>query len=59
MRRQLEWSSQDSVDSAAPWFLRRFKFLGTHSADATVAPRSIVERIDVVGHVGPARARFL
>jgi len=45
------WSSQDLVDTPSPGFLVRFELLGAHTAQVTVATGSIVEVIDVVGHI--------
>ena len=49
---QLDWRSQSSVDTFSAQFVSRFKLLGTDASEMTVAARPIVERIDVVGHVG-------
>ena len=46
------WSSQDSVDTHSARLVGRFELLGTDTAEMTVAARSIVEGIDIVGHVG-------
>ena len=41
-------------------FVSRLKLLGTEAAEITIAPRWIVEGIDVVGHLRDiASARFL
>ena len=40
------------METLSPRFVSRFELLGTHAAEMTVAAGSIVERIDVVGHVG-------
>jgi len=46
------WSSQDLVDTLSPPIVSRFKLLWTDTAEMTVAGRSIVEAINVFGHVG-------
>jgi hypothetical protein len=45
------WSSQALVGTLSPRFLGRFKLLRAHAAKVTVAAGSIVEAIDVVGHI--------
>ena len=47
------------METLSPRFVSRFELLGTHPAGMTVAARSIVEGIDVVGHFGDASSRFL
>src|SRR5437667_11419681 len=51
-RRNTGWSSQDSVETLSARLVSRFELLGTQPAEMTVAAHLIVERIDVVGHVG-------
>jgi hypothetical protein len=46
------WSSQDSVETLSARLVSRFELRWTHPAEMTVAPHSIVEGIDVVGHIG-------
>src|SRR5687767_14587783 len=45
------WSSQHSVDRPSPQFLGRFELLWAHAAEVTMSAASIVETIDVVGHI--------
>ena len=54
-----DWSSQDSVETLSVRLVSRFELLGTQPAEMTVAPRSIVEGIDVVGHVGDRQLSVL
>ena len=44
------WTSQDSVDSPAP-FSSQFEFCWAYAAQMTMAPRLIVEGVNVVGDV--------
>jgi tetratricopeptide (TPR) repeat protein len=53
------WSSQDSVETRSARLVSRFELLGAQPAEMTVAPRSIVEGIDVVGHVGDRQLSVL
>ena len=46
------WSSQDLVDTLSAWPVSRFELIGAHAAEITVATCLIVERLDVVGHIG-------
>jgi hypothetical protein len=47
-----DWSSQDSVETLSAQCVNRFELLGTHATEMTVTARPIVERFDVVGHIG-------
>ncbi len=47
-----EWRSQGSVDTLSAQFVGRFKLLWTDAREMTMAACAIVERIDVIGHVG-------
>ncbi len=46
------WSSQDLEDTLSPRLVSRFELLWTDTAQMTVAARSIVDSIDVIGHLG-------
>jgi hypothetical protein len=46
------WRSQDSVDSLSPRLVNCLELLRTDAGQITMAARAIVERIDVVGHIG-------
>jgi hypothetical protein len=46
------WSSQDLVETLPAGFMSRFELLGTQPSEMAVTSRSIVERIDVVSHIG-------
>ena len=52
LRTPHNWSSQDSVETLSARLVSRFELRWTHPAEMTVAPHSIVEGIDVVGHIG-------
>ena len=45
-----DWTSQDSVDIPAP-FSSHLKFCWAYAAQMTVAPRLIVEGVNVVGNI--------
>jgi hypothetical protein len=47
------------VDTLSPTFVSRFELLGAHAAEMTMAARSIVERIDIVGDVGTGKLSVL
>src|SRR5688572_13200645 len=45
------WSSQDLVETLSARLVSRFELLWTYSAEMTVTARSIVEGIDILGHI--------
>jgi hypothetical protein len=45
------WSSQDLVETPSASFMCGLELLWAHAAEMTVATGSIVEAIDVIGHV--------
>ena len=46
------WSYQDLVETFSQPLMNRFKLLRADATKVTVATRRIVERIDVVSHIG-------
>ena len=48
---QTIWSSQGSVDTLLCALRTAFERLWTHGPEVTMASGSIVERVDVVGHI--------
>ncbi len=46
-----EWSYQDSVDTPPPSLVSGVELFGANSTKMTVIARSIVKRLDVLGHV--------
>ncbi len=57
--RAAAWSSQDLVDTLSGSLVSRFKLLGAHTAEMGMTPRAIVERIDIVSHVGHCELSIL
>ena len=53
------WSSQDSVDTRSPHFVSLFELFGAQASKMTVPAGSIVERHDVVGHIGQSEVTAL
>ena len=47
----LAWSSQDLVESPPPRLVNGLEFFGAYASEMAVAPRSIIEGINVVGHI--------
>ena len=53
------WSSQDLVEAAPLWPMSCFELLGTEPTEMAMTACSIVERVDVVGHVGDRQFSIL
>jgi hypothetical protein len=53
------WSFQDLVETPSIRLVSHLELLGTQPAEMTVAPRSIVDGIDLVGHVGDRQLPIL
>jgi hypothetical protein len=47
-----DWSSHDSVEALPTGSMSRFEWLGAEPSEVAVTSHSIVEGIDVVGHIG-------
>ena len=47
------------METLSSRLVSRFELIGTHAAEMTVAARSIVERLDVVGQIGDRQLAFL
>lgn len=53
------WSPQDLVETLPARLVSRFELLWTQAAEMIVTTRSIVEVIDVLGHVGDRQVAVL
>jgi hypothetical protein len=53
------WGSQDLVETLAARFVGRFELLRTEPSEVAVTSRSVVEGIEVVGHIGDRKLSVL